>query len=71
MMGNEMDTTLGTEIDVSFGYKIADNINFQVGYSHMFATDTMEVLKGGNKENTNNWAWAMFVFKPKLFTYSK
>jgi hypothetical protein len=71
MIGNEMDSHLGTEIDFSFDYKIAENINFEAGYSHMFATDTMEVLKGGNKDNTNNWAWAMFVFKPKLFSYSK
>lgn len=69
--GDKMESTLGTEIDFTMGYKIADNINFQVGYSHMFATETMEVLKGGNKDNTNNWAWAMFVFKPKLFTYTK
>lgn len=71
MIGNEMDSNLGTEIDFSFDYKIAENINFEAGYSHMFATNTMEVLKGGNKDNTNNWAWAMFVFKPKLFTYTK
>ncbi len=71
MIGHEMDSHLGTEIDFSFDYKIAENINFEAGYSHMFATDTMEVLKGGNKDNTNNWAWAMFVFKPKLFTYTK
>lgn len=70
-MGNEKDNYLGTEIDFSLGYKIADAIDFQLGYSHMFATETMEVLKGGNKDNTTNWAWAMFVFKPKLFTYSK
>ena len=70
-LGNKMDNALGTEIDFSFGYKIADNVNFQLGYSHMFATDTMEILKGGNKDNTNNWAWAMFVFKPKLFNSTK
>ncbi len=69
--GNALDKKLGTEIDFSFGYRIADNINFQLGYSHMFATDTMEVLKGGNRDNTNNWAWAMFVFKPTLFNSSK
>jgi hypothetical protein len=69
--GNEMDSYLGTEIDFTMGYKIADTIDFQVGYSHMFATETMEVLKGGNKDNTSNWVWAMFVFKPKLFTYAK
>lgn len=70
-IGDEMDAHLGTEIDFSFGYKVADNINFQLGYSHMFASETLEMLKGGNKDNTNNWAWAMFVFKPKLFTSSK
>lgn len=69
--GNKKDNYLGTEIDFAFGYKIADNIDFQLGYSHMFATDTMEVLKGGNHKNTTNWAWAMFVFKPKLFTHTK
>ena len=70
-LGTKKDNYLGTEIDFSLGYKIADNIDFQVGYSHMFATETMQILKGGNHKNTNNWAWAMFVFKPKLFTYSK
>ncbi|MEO5788166.1 MAG: alginate export family protein [Gelidibacter sp.] len=69
-LGHKKDNYLGTEIDFSFGYKIADNIDFQLGYSHMFATETMQVLKGGNHKNTNNWAWAMFVFKPKLFTYT-
>lgn len=69
--GNEKNAYLGTEIDFSVGYKIADNILFQVGYSQMFASDSMEVLKDGNKSNTNNWAWAQFVFKPKLFSYSK
>jgi len=69
--GNEMDSSLGTEIDITFGYKLESNISIQVGYSQMFATETMEVLKGGNKDNTNNWAWAMFVFKPKLFSYKK
>lgn len=69
--GDEMDQYLGTEIDISFGYKIAENINFQVGYSQMFATETMEVLKGGNRDNTTNWAWAQFIFKPTLFSYSK
>lgn len=70
-LGDEKDNYLGTEIDMSLSYKIADNIDFQIGYSQMFATDTMEVLKGGNKDTSNNWAWAMFVFKPHLFTYSK
>lgn len=69
-LGNKKNNYLGTEIDFSLGYKIASNIDFQMGYSHMFASETMEVLKGGNKNNTTNWGWAMFVFKPKLFTHT-
>ncbi len=67
----EINNNLGTEIDLVFGYKIANNINLQIGYSQMFATKTMEVLKGGNSSATNNWAWVMFVFKPKLFSSKK
>ncbi|PNQ72481.1 hypothetical protein C1T31_11875 [Hanstruepera neustonica] len=68
--GKTMDNALGTEIDFVFGYKYTNNISFNLGYSQMFATETMEVLKGGDKDATNNWAWVMITFKPKLFTYS-
>ena len=67
--GNEMDNYLGTEIDIAFGYKIAKTINLKAGYSHMLATDSMEILKGGDSGVTNNWAWIMFTFKPNLFSY--
>ncbi len=68
---NEMSNSLGTEIDLSFAYKISNEINFQIGYSQMFASETMEILKGGDSDSSNNWGWAMFVFKPKLFSYKK
>ena len=38
------------------------------GYSQMFATETMQVLKGGNYENMNNWAWIQLTFKPTFFS---
>ncbi|TYA53833.1 alginate export family protein [Formosa maritima] len=66
-MGEEMSNGLGTEIDLVLGYKFSKDINFQVGYSQMFATESMEVIKGGDKDATNNWAWAMIVVKPTLF----
>lgn len=71
LSGEVQDNYLGTEIDFSLGYKIADNIDFQLGYSHMFASDTMQLLKGGTNDTTNNWAWAMFVFNPTLFSHTK
>ena len=66
----KMDNALGTEIDLTIGYKLANNIALSAGYSKMFATETMEVLKGGDKDANNSWAWVMFTFKPKLLSYS-
>ncbi len=66
--GEEMDSGLGTEIDFAVGYEINKSITLNAGYSRMFATETMEVIKGGNKDVNNSWAWVMFVFKPKLFS---
>ncbi|MBF8149854.1 alginate export family protein [Winogradskyella sp. F6397] len=64
---NEMSNSLGTELDLIIGYKWTKDISFNAGYSQMFATETMEVLKAGNKDNTNNWAWVMITIKPSLF----
>ncbi|WP_296383028.1 alginate export family protein [Winogradskyella sp.] len=69
--GEEMSNNLGTELDLVLGYKWSKDISFNAGYSQLFVTETMEVLKTGNKDNTNNWAWLMITVKPKLFTYTK
>ena len=58
---------LGTEIDLVLTYNWIKSVAFQAGYSQMFATETMEVLKGGDSSKTNNWAWAMIIIKPSLF----
>ncbi len=59
---------LGTEIDLSIGYALSKSMVISGGYSQMFATETMQVLKGGNYKNTNNWAWVMVTFKPTFFS---
>ena len=66
----KMDNNLGTEVDIMIGYKLDNAITLNAGYSKMFATDTMEVLKGGDKDANNSWAWVMVTFKPKLFSYA-
>ena len=58
---------LGTEIDFTMSYALSKSMVVSGGYSQMLATETMQVLKGGNYENTNNWAWVMFTFKPTFF----
>ncbi|SFW43056.1 hypothetical protein SAMN05660313_01638 [Cellulophaga fucicola] len=66
----EQDNYLGTEIDLTLGYKASKSITFNAGYSQMFATDTMEVIKSGDASKVNNWAWAMITFKPHFFSYT-
>ncbi len=59
-----LDKYLGTELDLQINYKINDKVLFTGGYSQFFATRTLEVLKSGNKNNTNNWVFMMLTFKP-------
>ena len=66
-LGEEMNSNLGTELDLVLAYKWTNDVNFQAGYSQLFATEAMEILKSGNKDNTNNWAWIMITVKPILF----
>ncbi len=66
-----MDKYLGTEIDLFLTFAIAKGVKFKGGYSQMFATETMEAVKGGSANQTNNWAYAMILFKPTLFEHKK
>jgi len=65
---DELSKYLGTEIDLVLGYKFSKEVLFQAGYSQMIATESMEILKGGNKDASNNWAWIMISVNPSLFT---
>jgi len=75
----DMEKSLGTEIDLTFGFNLAKGVAFKGGYSMMLATETLSYLKNvkhttgdnigqGRTDQTNNWAWAMLVFKPKFIT---
>lgn len=61
------DKGLGTEIDLNCSYKFTKAVGISGGYSQMFATESMEVLKGGDRSQTNNWAWLMVTINPTLF----
>ena len=65
------DKQLGTEVDLVYSYKLQKDIGFKVGYSHMFASDSMELLKGTTSDNTNNWGWIMVTVNPTLFSSKK
>lgn len=65
------DDYLGTEIDLTGSYKVQKDLSFAFGYSQMFGTRSLEILKGGNSKITQNWAWLMVNFSPQLFSFSK
>ncbi|MBN2174165.1 MAG: alginate export family protein [Bacteroidales bacterium] len=67
----DFDKNLGTEVDLVLGYAISPSATIKAGYSQMFATGSMELLKGGNKDNTNNWAWVMIDLKPTFLKFEK
>lgn len=63
----QMGSDLGQEIDLVFVSKISPEINFNLGYSHLFASRSLEVLKGkANLGTVQNWAWAMISFRPSV-----
>lgn len=65
--GNAIDKTLGTEIDAMLNHDFYSDLNIKAGYSVMFPTASMEVLKGGNKDVSQYWAWLMITFKTEFF----
>jgi len=67
----KLDSYLGTEIDVTFGYNFKKEITLTGGYSQMFGSKTLEFLKAGDAGHTNNWAWLMISVNPRIFSWKK
>ncbi len=65
---DKLERAMGTEIDLVYIINLKGGVLWHLGYSQMFATDTMEALRGGNKESWQCWAWTMITFKPTIFT---
>jgi hypothetical protein len=64
----DADGYLGTELDVSFQWKLDNWVSLGGGYSHLFASGSMELLKGGSASEIQNWAWLMLTVKPVFFS---
>ncbi|MBU1368000.1 MAG: alginate export family protein [Bacteroidetes bacterium] len=61
-----MPNKLGTEFDLVYSYQLSPQVALSAGYSQIFGTKTLEMLKGGDADTANNWAWLMINFNPKL-----
>lgn len=65
---SEADATLGAELDIYAQTKLKPQVSLKFGYSQLFATSSMETLKGTlNPASTQNWAWVMIDFTPVFF----
>jgi hypothetical protein len=60
------DNYLGTEIDLSLTQTINPAAKITFGYSQMFGSESLEILKGGSRGTTNNWAYLMISVTPKF-----
>lgn len=70
-LNKELNSYLGTEIDFTTTFNFKKEITLSGGYSQMFGTKTLELLKAGNANHTNNWAWIMVSVNPRIFTFKK
>jgi hypothetical protein len=66
IQNSDLTKHLGTELDLAFGYNFDGGVVLNIGYSTMFASESMEYLKAGDSDEGNSWAYIMFVFKPNF-----
>jgi hypothetical protein len=59
---------LGTEIDAILNYEYDKAVNIKLGYSQLLPTQSMQAIKGGDRDKIQQWAWLMLTVKPALFT---
>jgi len=64
--GDQLSSAMGLEVDLVYVAKLAPGVTFNLGYSHLVATNTMLELRPGTAVH-NNWGWAMLTFKPTLY----
>lgn len=70
-LADGQESYLGTELDLVFNKALSKNIKLGVGYSQMFATESMSAVKGGiPSDNTNNWGWVQLIVNPRLLSYT-
>lgn len=60
----DADSYLGTELDLAISWAVKPMAKISVGYSTLFAGDSMELLKGGDSSVGQHWAYIMLSVTP-------
>ncbi len=64
----ELNRTLGHEIELEAAYSLFKDLRVSAGYSYMTGTETMERLKRASSDGSLRWAWLSVMFTPRLFS---
>ena len=59
---------LGHEIDLQVTHTLMKNVTLMAGYSTMFGTETMDIVKGGCHKSWQDWAWVTLDVNPRIFS---
>lgn len=61
-----LDKGLGSEIDLNISHTFTPDITFKIGYSMLFADDSLEHLQQDNAETLQHWGWVMLSLTPEF-----
>lgn len=64
----DIDKTLGHEIELEASYRFSSIISLSAGFSYMTGTETMEKLKRTDGDGSLRWGWFSLVIKPRIFS---
>ena len=65
---DELDRTLGHEIELEVAYTLAKDVKLSAGFSYMTGTETLERLKRASGDGSLRWGWLSLIVTPRLFT---
>ena len=71
--GGKASSALGNEADLTFGYKVMNDVKLTGGYSQIFTDPSMKyvknVLPNQSMKSLQNWVWLSININPDILVY--
>lgn len=71
--GGKAASALGNEADLTFGYKVMNDVKLTGGYSQMFTNTSMKyvknILPNQSMKSLQNWVWLSININPDILVY--
>lgn len=64
--GKEVDKGLGSELDFQLDWQIKKDVKLSAGYSTMFGSESMDIMKGGSHKSWQDWGWVSLNINPRV-----